>query len=92
MGLLATVSRAFGYTRNIKMLDCMINFPAYEFTKGELCEAVGMNRQTFNKYFDLLEREGVVEHCRTIRRYRLYRVNFEHLLVKAVVEFEKLLR
>lgn len=47
MEFLSLLSRTFGYTHNIKILDCMLNFPASEFTKRELRQALDMNSETF---------------------------------------------
>ncbi|AIC16806.1 hypothetical protein [Nitrososphaera viennensis] len=87
MEFLSLLSRTFGYTHNIKILDCMLNFPASEFTKRELRQALDMNSETFNKYFELLEEEKIVEVCRTVRKTKLYRVNRDSPLVKAIMDF-----
>lgn len=89
MEFLSLLSRTFGYTPNIKIIDCMLNFPASEFTKRELRRALDMNGETFNKYFELLEEEKIVEVCRTIRKTKLYRVNSDNPLIRAVRELEK---
>jgi hypothetical protein len=89
MEFLSLLSRTFGYTRNIKILDCILNFPASEFTKRELRQALDMNGETFNKYFELLEEEKIVEVCRIVRRTKLYGVNRNNPLVRTIRDVEK---
>lgn len=85
----SVITEVLGYSPRIKILDYLLDFPTNDFTKKEIIEALGMSKQTFYKYFDSLEKYGMVEVSRTIGKAKLYKINSGSDLVKSIRDLEK---
>jgi DNA-binding transcriptional ArsR family regulator len=83
------ITKVFGYSPKMKILDYLLDFPTNDFTKKEIIDALGMSKQTFYKYFGDLEEVGIVKVNRAIGKAKLYKVNRENLIVKDLVNMEK---
>jgi len=81
--------KVLGENPKLRIIDFFLDNPLFDFTKKEVIEALGMNKQTFYKYFREIEREGIVEVSRKIGRTKLYRINSKHPLVAMLRELEK---
>lgn len=84
--LIATV---FGYSPQMRILNYLLDFPTNDFTKKEIIQALGMSKQTFYKYFNGLEKSGMVKVSRAIGKARLYKIDRSSPMVKTITEFEK---
>lgn len=78
-----------GRSPQLKILDCLLDFPTNDFTKKEIIDALGMSKQTFYKYFDGLEEIGMVKINRTIGKAKLYRIDSGNKMVKMLIDFER---
>ena len=80
------LTRAFGHSPKLRMVDIFLTNPYFDFNKEELTRELGMSKQTVYKNFKDLEELGVVEVSRKIGRATMYRANREHPLVKKLNE------
>ena len=67
--------KVFGENPKLRIIDFFLDNPSFDFTKKEVIEALGMNKQTFYKYFREIEKQGIVVVSRRIGRTKLYRIN-----------------
>jgi len=81
--------KALGENPRLRIIDFFLDNPLFDFTKKEVIEALGMNKQTFYKYFKEIEKEGIVEVSRKIGRVKLYKINLRHPLVVMLREMEE---
>jgi DNA-binding transcriptional ArsR family regulator len=80
--------RTLGDSPKLRIIDFFLDNPLFDFTKKEVIEALGMSKQTFYKYFEDIEKYGIVKVSRKIGRAKLYRINLEHPLVSMLREYE----
>jgi len=81
--------KMLGDSPKLRIIDFFLDNPFFDFTKKEVIEALGMNKQTFYKYFKEIEEEGIVEVSRKIGRAKLYKINLKHPFVAMLREFEE---
>lgn len=81
--------KALGESPKLRIIDFFLDNPFFDFTKKDVFEALGMNKQTFYKYFKEIEKEGIVKVSRKIGRIKLYKVNLRHPLVVMLREIEE---
>lgn len=81
--------KTLGGSPKLRIIDFFLDNPLFDFTKKEVIEALGMSKQTFYKYFQDLEKYGIVKVSRRIGRAKLYKINLEHPLVEMLREYEK---
>ena len=84
--LIATV---FGYSPQMRILNYLLDFPANDFTKKEIIQALGMSKQTFYKYFDNLKETGMIKVSRAIGKAKLYKIDRTNPMIKTITEFER---
>jgi DNA-binding transcriptional ArsR family regulator len=77
-----------GESPKLRIVDFFMDNPLFDFTKKEVIEALGMSKQTFYKYFEDLEKYGIVKVSRRIGKARLYKINSKHPLVAMLHEYE----
>ena len=85
----SVITEVLGYSPRIRILDYLLDFPINDFTKKEIIEALGMSKQTFYKYFDSLEKYGMIKVSRTIGKAKLYQIDSKSELVKSIIDLEK---
>lgn len=83
------ILKTLGDSPRLRIVDFFLDNPMFDFTKKEVIEALGMNKQTFYKYFPELEEYEIVKVSRRIGKAKLYRINPEHPLVNMLREYEK---
>jgi len=81
--------KALGNSPRLRIIDFFLDNLLFDFTKKEVIETLGMNKKTFYKYFQDLEKEGIVKVSRKIGKAKLYKINLSHPLVEMLREFEK---
>lgn len=81
--------RALGNSPKTRIIDFMMDNPLFDFTKKEMSEAMRMSKRTLYKALPDLERQCIVKVSRKIGRAKLYKINLEHKLIRALQEFEK---
>jgi DNA-binding transcriptional ArsR family regulator len=80
--------RALGNSPKLRILDYLLDYKLNDFTKKEIVEALGMSKLTFYKYFQDLEKLGLVTATRKIGRATLYKINLENPMVRMIIEYE----
>ncbi len=80
--------RTLGDSPRLRIIDFFLDNPFFDFTKKEVMEALSMGKRTFYKHFKEIEKYGIVLVSRKIGRAKLYRINLEHPLVKALRKYE----
>jgi len=60
MGARPLIATVLGYSPQMRILNCLLDFPTNDFTKKEIIQSLGMSKQTFYKYFNNLEDTGMV--------------------------------
>jgi len=73
----------------LRIIDFFMDNPLSDFTKKEVIDALGINKQTFCKYFYSLEKYGMVKVSRTIGKAKLYKIDSGNELVKSIRDLEK---
>jgi AraC-like DNA-binding protein len=71
--------RTLGDSPKLRIIDFFLDNPLFDFTKKEVIDALGMSKQTFYKYFEDIERYGIVKVSRRIGKASLYKINLETL-------------
>lgn len=80
------LTRAFGYSPKLRIIDIFLTNPYFDFDKEELARELGMSKQTVYKNFKDLEELGIVKASRKIGRATMYRINRDHPMVKRLNE------
>ena len=81
--------RSLGASPKIRIIDFLLDNPLLDFTKKEIMEVLGMSKKTLYRALPDLEEQGIVMVSRKIGRAKLYKINLQHPLVKALREHEK---
>ena len=80
--------KVLGNSPKTRIIDFMMDNPLFDFTKKQMYEAMGMSKRTLYKALPDLERNGIIKVSRRIGRSKLYKINLEHKLIRALLEFE----
>jgi DNA-binding transcriptional ArsR family regulator len=80
---------AFGRTPELRLIDFFMDNMLFDFTRGEIIEALGMNKRTLYRTLPKLEEMNVVEVSRKIEKAKLYKVNRESTIVACLRSIEK---
>jgi hypothetical protein len=59
----------------MRILNYLLDFPTNDFTKKEIIQALGMNKQAFYKYFNNLEETGMVKVSRAMEKAKLCKID-----------------
>ncbi len=78
----------FGSHPMLKIIDFLIDNKPFDYSKKQIMEESGISKATLFKYFDKLEKSGVVKVSRTFGKTKLYSINMESPVVKRIVELE----
>jgi len=63
--------------------------PLFDFNRGEIIEALGMNKRTFYRTLPKLEGMNIVKVSRKIGKAKLYTVNRDSPIVSCLRNIEK---
>jgi len=66
---------ALGNSPKLRIIDFFLDNKLFDFTKKEMIEELGMSKTTFYKYWDEIERFGMVKITRKIGKAKLYKLN-----------------
>jgi len=83
------ISRIFGKSPFIKIVDTLMDHPTYEYTKTELAEVNEISRSTLYRVWDKLEELEIVEPTKRVGSTQLYKLNTDSKLVEKLYKFEK---
>ncbi len=80
--------QSLGDTPKLHIIDFLIENILFDFSKKEMIEGSGVSAPTFNKYFNCLEKDGIVMVTRRFGKAKLYKLNRENQVVKFILEME----
>ncbi len=82
---------AFGDAPAVKILDFLIaERGLYDYTLTDIAENSGISWATLHKVFPMFEKFNIVKETRRIGRAKLYTLNEENILVKKLIEIDKI--
>lgn len=74
-----------------KIIDFLIENKGFDFTKKEISEGAGISRASLFNFWPQLEKYNIVRATRKFGKTVLYTLNSESLVVKKILELEKVL-
>lgn len=78
----------FGESPIIKVLDFFLTFDRIDYSKSQVAEETGVSRVTIEGVWNKLEKEKIIVETRVIGRARLFKLNNDGAVVKALKEFD----
>ncbi len=77
---------AFGDSARIKVLDFLLTFNEFDYSKTQVADEIGISRVTINSIWNKLEEEKIIIPTRNIGRANLYTINKENPMVQILFE------
>ena len=74
----------FGSSPQTRLLDLFMDNPLFEFTRGEMMEALGMAKVTLSDALPSLEASGVIVEMRKVGKASLHRLNGDSEVVRSL--------
>jgi predicted transcriptional regulator len=74
-----------------RIIDFLIENKSLDFTKKQISEGSGIARASLFNYWPELEKHGIVKATRKFGKTVLYTLNSENLIVKRILDLEKVL-
>ena len=78
----------FGKTPELKVIDFLLDNNIFDYTKTEIAKGAGITRPTLYRFWNKLEKAGLVVKTRKINRTQLYKINLESPIIKRIMEIE----
>jgi len=78
----------FGSTPELKVLQFLLAYSHFDYTKKELAEHAGISRQTVYNVIDLFLTWGIMKETRKIGNVTLYTLDKTNHLVQAFKKFD----
>lgn len=83
--------KAFGNSPKMRIIDFFLDNKIFDFSKKEIMEEIGMSKVTFYKYWDEIERVGIVKVSRRFGKTKLYELDKKNIIVEKLIELENIL-
>lgn len=77
-----------GDTPISRIIDFLIENKGLDFSKTQIAEGAGISRTALFKYWDTVEKFGIVKVTRTFGKAKLYTLNSESELVQEILNLE----
>ncbi len=78
----------FGESPLIKVLDFLLTYQSFDYSKSQVSEEIGISRITMEKIWEKLIKAKIITKTRTVGRAELYRLNKQNPKVKALIELD----
>lgn len=78
----------FGKTPELRVIDFLLDNNIFDYTKTEIAKGARITRPTLYRFWDKLEKAGLVKKTRKINRTQLYKINLESPIIKRIMEIE----
>lgn len=78
----------FGRTPELRVIDFLLENNIFDYTKTEIARGAGITRPTLYRFWNKLEKAGLVTETRKINRTQLYKINLESPIIKKIMEIE----
>jgi len=69
----------------LKIVDYLIENRLFDYSKKDIIEGTGIGRATFFKYWNNLEKFGIVKLTRKFGKTKLYKLNEVNRIVKLLI-------
>ncbi len=80
-----------GDSPRLRIIDFLIENRLFDYSKKQITEGAGISKLTFYKYWEGLEKAGIVNVTRSFGKAKLYQLNQQNPVVKKLMEIEWLL-
>jgi Mn-dependent DtxR family transcriptional regulator len=77
-----------GNTAIIRVIDFLLDEWELDFSKADVARETGVSWKTINEIWKKLETFGLIKYSRTINRAKLYKVNTESAVYKALTKLD----
>lgn len=74
-----------------KIIDFLVDNKGMDFTKKDIIEGADISRASLFNYWSELEKYGMVKVTRRFGKTKLYTLNSKSLLIKKILDLEKVL-
>lgn len=74
-----------------KIIDFLVDNKGMDFTKKDIIEGANISRASLFNYWSELEKYGMVKVTRRFGKTKLYTLNSKSLLIKKILDLEKVL-
>jgi len=78
----------FGENPMLRIIDFLLDNRLFDYSKKQIVEGAGIGKATFYKYWDRLEKKGIVKVTRSFGKTKLYKLNEQNPVVKKIMEIE----
>jgi len=78
----------FGHTPELRVLDFLLDNNIFDYTKTEIARGANITRPTLYRFWEKLEKAGLIIKTRKINRTQLYKINLESSIIKKIMEIE----
>jgi hypothetical protein len=83
--------KCLGRSPVLRIIDFFLDNRLFDYTKDEIIENLDMGRATLFKYWEDIEKFGIVKETRKIGKATLYKLNEENEIVKKLILLDKVL-
>jgi len=81
--------KTLGNSPQLRIIDFFLDNKSWDFSKKEIIEEIKMSRNTFYKFWDFIEKFGIVKISRKFGNVKLYQLNKDNSLVQMLIEMDK---
>jgi len=78
----------FGHTPELRVLDFLLDNNIFDYTKTEIARGANITRPTLYRFWEKLEKAGLIIKTRKINRTQLYKINLESSIINKIMEIE----
>lgn len=75
----------------IKIFDFLLDNKPLDFSKEEIARGVGLSKTSLHKYWNEIEKHGIVKVTRSFGKTKLYTLNSKNPVTQKIIELEKAL-
>ncbi len=75
----------------IKIFDFLLDNKPLDFSKEEISRAIGISKTSIHKFWQYLEKHGIVKVTRSFGKTKLYTLNVKNPVTQKIIELEKTL-
>ena len=75
----------------IKVFDFLLDNKPLDFSKEEIARAIGLSKTSIHKFWNEVEKHGIVKITRSFGKTKLYTLNVKNPVTQKIIELEKTL-
>lgn len=81
--------KTLGNSPELRVIDFFLDNKAFDFSKKEIIEEVGMSKTTFYNIWDRIEEAGIVKINRKFGKAKLYKLNIDNPIVEMLIKIDQ---